>query len=208
MKTINKPLYNALLFTCAVFTLAACSSSPSPWATKQDPWESRHTAQPESTAPSADEYKQDLAVEPATSEIEMSYQTEPVESSLPMEADQAEPEPMESAAVMETPEPAAEMPSESITGVDDLMSQPANYYTVQVIASVDEDRVYKFAEQHQLSVRYIVPTVRDGVTWHVLLLDVYPDLASAKSALAEVQDTLPTSPWIRKLGSVQALIKQ
>lgn len=88
----------------------------------------------------------------------------------------------------------------------DIMSLPGNYYAVQVMASVDIDRVYKFAERNQLSVRYVIPTERDGVTWHVLLLDVYPDFAAAKAGVAEMEGLLPTQPWIRKIGSIQKLV--
>ena len=104
--------------------------------------------------------------------------------------------------------PVAAEPASSAMGAEqEIMNQPANYYTLQLMASVDIDRVYKFAEQNQLSVRYVVPTMRDGVTWHVLLLDIYPDLASAKLARDEMSGVLKTSPWIRTLGSIQKLMQ-
>ncbi|MDH5765475.1 MAG: SPOR domain-containing protein [Gammaproteobacteria bacterium] len=114
----------------------------------------------------------------------------------------AEPEPAE--VIIAEPEPVVAVSSGS---GQDIMSLPANYYTVQLMASVDLDRVYKFAEKNQLSTRYVAPTVRDGVTWHVLLLDVYPDAASAKKARSEIAARLNTQPWVRSIGSVQKLIK-
>lgn len=126
----------------------------------------------------------------------MAAEAEPMQEPVEMQP-MAEPEPMP----MEEPAAPAAMSIEA-----EVMSMPADYYAVQVFASVDIDRVYKFAEMNQLSVRYILPTVRDGITWHILLLDVYPDLSSAKSGLAEVEGTLSTKPWIRKLGSVQKLM--
>ena len=117
-----------------------------------------------------------------------------------MDAMEAEPEPVEAAAVAETE-------SEAMTAEDEIMNQPADYYTVQLFASVDIDRLYRFAEQIQLSVRYAIPTVRDGVTWYVLLLDIYPDFTSAKAGMAEVAGTLSTKPWIRSLGSLQKLMQ-
>ena len=71
----------------------------------------------------------------------------------------------------------------------------------------DLDRVYRFADENRLSIKYIVPTVRDGVTWYVLLLDVYPDLTSAKQGKAEVEATLSTQPWIRRVGALQKLVQ-
>ena len=113
----------------------------------------------------------------------------------------------EMAAVVEETPVAAESAPAAMGAEQEIMNQPADYYTLQLMASVDIDRVYKFAEKNQLSVRYVVPTVRDGVIWHVLLLDIYPDLASAKIARDEMSGLLQTSPWVRTLGSVQKLMQ-
>lgn len=117
-------------------------------------------------------------------------------------------EPVEEMAAVaeEVPMTAGSAPA-GMGAEQEIMNQPANYYTLQLMASVDIDRVYKFAEKNQLSVRYVVPTVRDGVTWHVLLLDIYPDLSSAKIARDEMSGVLKTSPWIRTLGSIQKLMQ-
>lgn len=126
--------------------------------------------------PAAEEYKDDLAADSR-------FESEPMD-----------------------PYADAAAPEGSAGGDGDIMSLPGNYYAVQVMASVDIDRVYKFAERNQLSVRYVVPTMRDGVTWHVLLLDVYPDLGSARNGVDEVAGALPTKPWIRKVSSIQRLV--
>ena len=187
---------SALGIAAAISLLSACSSEPSPWTKQQSPWDQRRESM---QAPAAEDYKQDLAsVDQGGSEVDLSYQTEPVESYAPGTVD---PMAMESEAMAEPVAP------ETMSPEQELMNQPADYYTIQVIASVDVDRVYKFAEQNQLSIRYVVPTQRDGVTWHVLLLDVYPDYPSARAAMQEVAGTLPTKPWIRKVGSVQKLLR-
>ena len=113
----------------------------------------------------------------------------------------------EVAAVVDEAPVAAESAPAAMGAEQEIMNQPADYYTLQLMASVDIDRVYKFAEKNQLSVRYVVPTMRDGVTWHVLLLDIYPDLSSAKIARDEMTGVLKTSPWIRSLGSIQKLMQ-
>ena len=201
--TIKNKSVSVLGMASVMALLSACASEPSPWTKQQSPWEQRRQEMAE--APAADQYRQELAtVDQGMSEVELSYQTGQVDSFAPA-AVEAEPAPMEAEAMVE--EPAAVAP-EAISPEQEIMSQPADYYTVQVIASVDIDRVYKFAEQNQLSIRYVVPTVRDGVTWHVLLLDVYPDYSSAKAAMDEVAGTLTTQPWIRKVGSVQNLMTQ
>ncbi|TNF36912.1 MAG: hypothetical protein EP315_03570 [Gammaproteobacteria bacterium] len=189
---MNYKIINTLGLVCALTILAsACSNSETTYR-GGSPWEQRRS-QEEITAPAADVYTRELAaVDAGSSNVELNYQTEQVDTFVPAAVDETPAEPVEAAAV---------------SVEDEILGQPADYYTVQLMASVDVDRVYKFAEQHQLSVRYIVPTFRDGVTWHVLLLDVYPTLSEAKAALQEVSYTLPTKPWVRSLGSVQKLMR-
>lgn len=195
MNNNRTKLLTALGMAGVVSLMAACSSEPSPWTKPQSPWDQRREAAP---APQADQYKQDLTMEAAPSEVELSYQTEPVESYSPAAEEAATAQ-----SLATEPEPTAA----PMAGADDFASVPAGYYTVQLVASVDLARVYKFAEQNQLSTRYVIPTVRDGLTWHVLLLDVYPDYPSARAAMEEVAVNLTTKPWIRKVGSVQKLMQ-
>lgn len=178
-QTIQKLIISlGLVMLMAMF--AGCSGKPSPWTKKESPWgQSGKSLGGE--APAAEEYKDDLAA-PAD---DMIYGD-------PVDPYASEPAPM--GMVDQAPADG------------DIMSLPSNYYAVQVMASVDIDRVYKFAERNQLSVRYVIPTLRDGVTWHVLLLDVYPDFAAAKAGAAEMEGLLPTKPWIRKVGSIQKLV--
>lgn len=190
--------------SCIIGFLSACSSSPSPWTKQSSPWDQRRDTQ--APAPAASEYKQELAaVDQTTSEVELSYQTEQVESVVPAESAVEEPAMVEPEAAESVA--AVAVDSESVSAEDEILNQPADYYTVQLFASVDIDRVYKFAEQNQLSVRYVVPTVRDDVTWNVLLLDIYPTLADAKAGLSEIEGSLSTKPWIRSLGSLQKLMR-
>ena len=178
--------------------LSACSGSPekSEWGEKTaSPW-----ATGGSIKSGRDAYEESLATDQAaTGDVAAAGDQLAYDPYAPAPA---EPEPV----VEETPV-AAEPASSAMGAEQEIMNQPANYYTLQLMASVDIDRVYKFAEQNQLSVRYVVPTMRDGVTWHVLLLDIYPDLASAKLARDEMSGVLKTSPWIRTLGSIQKLMQ-
>lgn len=180
-QTIQK-LIISLGVVMLVTMFSGCSSKPSPWTKKDSPWgQSGKSLGGEASA--TDEYKDDLAAPAGDMDSRFA---EPVDPYGPEVA------PMEL---------GGQAPSDG-----DIMSLPSNYYAVQVMASVDIDRVYKFAERNQLSVRYVIPTVRDGVTWHVLLLDVYPDFASAKAGAGEMEGLLPDKPWIRKVGSIQKLV--
>ncbi len=194
MKKQKNELFKLLSMAGLAAVLTACSSEPSPWTKADSPWDQRRNA---AEAPAADSYKADLEMgDPAP--VELSYQAESVDSFAPEVAMVEEPAPMEVEPVV------AEQP---MMADGSLMDVPAGYYTVQLMASVDLDRVYRFADQNQLSTKYVVPTLRDGVTWHVLLLDVYPDYASAVAGKDEIAGLLTTQPWIRKVSSVQKLMQ-
>ena len=185
--------------------LSACSSAPSvsPWAKQLSPWEQRKEAIQDQVVPVAEESRSKLVeVDQTSNEVELSYQSDPMASSASvaagLEAESTEAESVEATAVV--------VPG-SMTPKEEILNLPADYFTVQLMASVDVGRVYKFAEQNHISVRYIVPTIRDGKIWFVLLLDVYPDRVSAKAGLNEVAIGLKTQPWIRSLGSIQKLMQ-
>ena len=193
MKRIN-PLFKLLGLVGVVVTLSACSSDPAPWTKSESPWDQRRSTEAE--APATDTYKADLEM-PAdsASEVELSYEAAAVESFTP----EAEPEYVEAAEVIAVEEAPVETGS--------IMDQPAGYFTMQLMASVDIDRVIRFAAQNQISTQYIVATERDGVVWHVLLLDIYPDYSSAVAARDEIAPSLRNAPWIRSVGSVQKLVR-
>lgn len=180
-----KPLFKLLGLVVAVFALNACSSEPSPWTKNESPWDQRRASNSE--VPESEEYKSDLDMQ---TEEDLAYPVEPMEETVVTEEYAVEEEP----------------PAEPVAG-GNFQDIPANYYTVQLMASVDIDRVYRFADKNQLSTQYVVPTLRDGLTWHVLLLDVYPDYASAVAGRDEIADLLNTQPWVRKVGSVQRLMQ-
>ncbi len=174
-----------------LITLSACSNAndPSPWTKSESPWDQRRSSDTEVAAPTAETYKADLTMPADTaSEVELSYQAESVESFAPEAS---------AAVVLE----------KTAAGEVSIMDHPANYYTMQLMASVDIDRVIRFAEKNHVSTQYIVATERDGVIWHILLLDVYPDYSSAVTARDEIAPSLKTAPWIRKVGSVQKLVR-
>ena len=183
--------------TSIVVLLSACSGAPekSAWGEKTaSPW-----AAGGSIKSGRDAYEEAQAAEASAGGAEGVVSEQLAYD--PYAPAPAQEMPVEEPAVIEQPVVAQDMGIEQ-----EILNQPANYYTVQLMASVDIDRVYKFAERNQLSVRYVVPTMRDGVTWHVLLLDIYPDLASAKIARDEMSGLLNTKPWVRTLGSIQKLM--
>jgi len=186
--TVKQSVFKLLAACVLCGLMSACSTSgdSSDWNKKVSPWD-RVRDNPSAA----------MNEEPAPAEIEM-MQAQRAQAQSP----QAEP-----AAVLVELEPVAVAPVIEDSPADRVMQAPASYFTVQVMASVDPNRVYRFAEQHQLPIDYIVPTLRDGVIWHVLLLDIYPDRASALSAQAEAAATLKTQPWVRSVGSIQKIMQ-
>lgn len=205
MSPISSKLSFALILASASIMLSACSgSAPSKQGSV---WDQRRdsNANNMAAAPAAAEYKQALAdVDQSTSDVELSYQAEQVDSFAADSEMQGEPQ--------DTSMPAVDVEAETSNSdgssvEQEILAMSASSYTVQLFASVDMDRVYKFAEQNQIPVQYIVPTVRDEVIWYVLLLDVYPDYTTAKASMEEIAPSLTTQPWVRSVGSVQKLIQ-
>lgn len=191
--TVQQSVLKVLAGSVLCALMSACSSSggSADWNQKASPWDRIRDN------PSAEVSQAPPSNEPVPIEIEM-MQAQQAQAEQP----QAEP-----VAVLVEQEAVAVAPVVEDSPTDRVMRAPASYFTVQVMASVDSNRVYRFAEQHQLPIDYIVPTLRDGVIWHVLLLDIYPDRASAVSAQAEAAATLKTQPWVRSVGSIQKIMQ-
>jgi len=180
--------------------LAACSSKPSPWSESSSPWEGRaeQSADPEP-----------LAID----EIQPGYQEEETIEPIGFVAAEESSAMVESGAVMEEPmaEPMAEPvmeeePAPVMVG-GSLADQPASMFAVQVVASSSMDQLSYFASQNNLSEEWVAETSVDGKVWFVLMSGVYATKAEAEQALDGLQG-LGTQPWIRTVGSVQAVMGQ
>ena len=192
---LSKKLLPITLVLAGSVALAACSSKPSPWSESSSPWESRaeQGADPEPLA--IDEiqpaYQQEETIEPigfvAAEESSMM-----AESDAMMEEPMAEP-------VMEIEQPAA------VSFGGSLAQQPAGMYAVQVVASSSMDQLSFFASQNNLSEEWVAETSVDGKVWFVLMSGVYSTKSEAEQALNGLQG-LGTQPWIRTVGSVQAVM--
>ena len=173
-----------LILSTVTVILSACSGTVQ--KKQASIWDQRRNVNYVS-APVASDYKQQLAaIEKDTVDVEQGYQVETAQSDTLGTAE-------------------VESDSDSVEKV--ILSMPATHYTVQLLATVDIERVNKFIEESQVSVRYVVPTERDGIIWYVLLLDVYPGYSVAKASMEDVSASLTTQPWVRTIGSVQKLIQ-
>jgi septal ring-binding cell division protein DamX len=102
-----------------------------------------------------------------------------------------------------------ELPS-LVGGSETLLSQPENFYTVQVIAMRSEENVLKYASLNGMQYPLYTRIANDDGPWYVLLLGVYPDVNTARQAMTDWlrAKSLKVDPWVRQLGALQASIRR
>ncbi len=204
MTLLSKQLLPITIVLAGGIALSACSSKPSPWSESSSPWEERAQQEPEPLA--IDQIEPVVVQEETIEPVEyVSAEDSPayVEGQSTIEEPPMD-EPMEE-PVTES-EPMLEDEPAAVTG-GGLAAQPSNMYVVQVVASSSMDQLNFFASQNQLSDEWVAETVVDGKTWFVLMSGVYATKDEAEQALTGLQE-LGTDPWIRTVGSVQAVMSQ
>jgi hypothetical protein len=89
-----------------------------------------------------------------------------------------------------------------------VKNQPARFYTMQLVASQDQKIIDRFLTRAPaLKDYHVVETVREDVTWIIVITGSYADRNSALSAVKTLPDKLQTpSPWIRTFGSIQSIL--
>jgi septal ring-binding cell division protein DamX len=98
--------------------------------------------------------------------------------------------------------PAADHP-DSLEDLAWLKRQPANHFTLQLLASPQITSLREFVKQHDLAGKAVMfeTRTRDGKPWYALAYGSYPSHQAAEQASL----TLPAGikPWIRRFASVQ-----
>ena len=187
-------LKHGLLVLAGVYILAACSSSPSPWSEPSSPWGDK-SGQSEAVAEeSAEPAEQYAFVEPVP---------EPEEIATPTES--AEPEPVVQDRV--SPEVERSPVTRNQAEAGNLRGQPAEYFAVQVCASRSMKQLNGFAKRHNVSTEWTAQTSVNGETWYVLLEGIYATRGEAAQALSLIKSEVDTRPWIRTVGSLQAVMQ-
>ena len=89
-----------------------------------------------------------------------------------------------------------------------ILDMPADHYAVQLIALRDLDGVLEYAGLNGVLSPKFVKIRNDATDWYVLILDTYPDRASAQASKEqwETAKGLRVQPWIRQLGPLQEAI--
>ncbi len=201
MTFLSKNLLVIAAMLVGSMVLTGCSSKPSPWTESESesasPWDGRadQAAEPEP-----------LSIE----ELDPPYQVEeePIEPAGFVAGEDGAPM---AEAAMEEPvvdEPVIEEAVSTPVAVSgSLAAQPSDMYAVQVVASSSMDQLSFFASQNNLSDEWVAETLVDGKTWFVLMAGVYATKSEAEQALSGLQG-LGTDPWVRTVGSVQAVMVQ
>jgi len=195
MGTITNIIRGVAATNLVVFGLAACSSSPAPWTqADESPWGDKRASEAESVP-------EDVAVVDDTS------YSDPVLLADP--EPELEPEPI----VMQEPDAAPEPEMIAPVVVQDeplpqgVMDMPASNYAVQVFAGSTETSVDKYKAANGLEELMTVKTDRSGSIVYVLV-DIYPDRATANAAASDLEARTGSKPWVRSLGGLQQIVAE
>ncbi len=177
-----------LIAGLAALGTAACSSEPvvAPWKRADDsPWSAKHQAELKDIPPDEQVTGETAAVAEPVAQVEV-VEKVAVEPTEP---------------VPETPPVVAQSTEQKI------LALPASYYAVQVYASQTEASMEAFQQAKGLTDLHRVRTRRDGKTIYVLI-DIHPDLASARQAVPLLEEKAGASPWVRSMASLQKIIDE
>ncbi|MFT4711871.1 MAG: septal ring-binding cell division protein DamX [Candidatus Azotimanducaceae bacterium] len=91
-----------------------------------------------------------------------------------------------------------------------LLTQPENYFTIQLIALPEQSEIMAYAIANGITSPITARINSQGIPWYVLLLGIYPNQQTAEQAKSDWVGTrtLQTQPWVRKLGPLQAAMRE
>jgi len=108
-----------------------------------------------------------------------------------------------------TRQPQQSSQPEVSQGTTSILQQPSGFYTIQLIAVQEEDKILTYALENGMKYPLYTQILSEGQVWYVLLLGLYPDRLTAASARDEWtrNKDLSVKPWIRQLGTLQDAIR-
>jgi hypothetical protein len=97
----------------------------------------------------------------------------------------------------------------SATGSEEILSLPGDYFTVQLMAMKNEQKVLEYASDNGIENPLYVRILSQDINWYVLLLGAYPDQSAADNARAAWEEArdLEVKPWTRRLSPLQDAIR-
>ncbi|MDY6978620.1 MAG: SPOR domain-containing protein [Pseudomonadota bacterium] len=127
----------------------------------------------------------------ASDRLQFEVQAPPPEEETQQDADPQD-KPAEQPGVASSSEPAA----------DWLQRQPADHYTLQLLAAQQRDNLQAFIERHQLGENSaIFESRRNGRPWYAVAYGSFPDRDAARQAAGDLPEGI--EPWIRRIGDIQ-----
>ena len=170
-----------------IFSLAGCTNTPAPWTQEDEsPWGAKHEAEAQSIA--SDDAMSDTSLNDPV------LLADPEPEPIVMQEPEAAPAPEVIVPVVVEDEPATQ----------DIMAMLSTNYAVQVYAGKTVDSVEKFKTSKDLADLTTVKTDRSGSIVYVLV-DIYPDRATANAAAAELEIKIGSKPWVRSLAGLQKI---
>jgi peptidoglycan hydrolase-like protein with peptidoglycan-binding domain len=93
---------------------------------------------------------------------------------------------------------------------EEILAQPSDHYTVQLLATGDVEGLEAYVHQHDLGSSMQASINAKGARWQLLLLGLYADETKANEARDLWVKTTHSSlvPWVRKLGPLQQAIRR
>ena len=169
-----------------ILSLVACSSTPAPWTQEDEsPWGAKREA--EASAVSASALSDTSLNDPV-------LLADPEPEPIVMQEPEAAPAPEVIAPVVVEDEPSSQ----------DIMAMLSSNYAVQVFAAKNIESIEKFKVNKDVSELTTVKTDRSGEIMYVLV-DIYPDKASADAAAVELENKTGAKPWVRSLAGLQKI---
>jgi len=183
-----KTIHGFAVTSFIIIGLAGCSSTPAPW-TQEDasPWGAKREAEAQSIP--SDEAISDASLNDPV------LLADPEPEAIAMQEPEAAPAPMVIVPVVVEEDPANQ----------DIMAMLSTNYAVQVFAGNTLESVENFKSSKDLADLTTVKTDRSGSIVYVLV-DIYPDRATANAAAAELEIKTGTKPWVRSLAGLQKIV--
>ena len=110
------------------------------------------------------------------------------------------PEPTSEPAPTPEPPPEPELPAD----VKWLFDQPANHYSMQMMALADKNKVLNFVKKWKIADQSATfPITRRGKTLTVLVYGSYPNRAAADNAAKSLPKSWGVGqPWVRRFSGI------
>ena len=91
-----------------------------------------------------------------------------------------------------------------------VMNQNPRHYTLQLASSRSEKSVMKYYLENQMQGKGgYYKKMQDGEAWYFLIYGSYDSTATASNEIEQLPEEIRKwSPWVRRLGNIQKVIKQ